>query len=407
MSNTIKFIRGAEADIPVLNQGEPAFTTDTHKVFIGDGAENHQLAGIDDAGEVNTASNIGNEVEIFKQKSTYDLEFRTLKANSDKIIISSEGEGDPIDIGTQGVDPGYHPLSLAQTFIAGGNPVLKSGNIDTLVVSSWADLTGVKLIAFEKVGTNDFTAKRYQSIGTITAGTEVEVEVDLDVLEGEYLGIWGTGGSFKTQETGGVGLWSHVGDQSEGEDVTFSLTSGYEIYLYGTGTGDPATLDYVKFDVNAEAVLADLTLTEADISDLGAYLEKTLDSTLADDHSYSGLLDSQPVGESVVFGDLLYFDWTATEWKKAKADAAATTPAMRIALESKGDGEECLMLVLGYIRDDSAFEFTSAIAYLSDGTAGAILYAAPSDSGDQVQRVGIGISADIMYFNPSIDVGEI
>jgi hypothetical protein len=279
MSNTIKFIRGAEADIPVLNQGEPAFTTDTHKVFIGDGAENHQLAGIDDAGEVNTASNIGNEVEIFKQKSTYDLEFRTLKANSDKIIISSEGEGDPIDIGTQGVDPGYHPLSLAQTFIAGGNPVLKSGNIDTLVVSSWADLTGVKLIAFEKVGTNDFTAKRYQSIGTITAGTEVEVEVDLDVLEGEYLGIWGTGGSFKTQETGGVGLWSHVGDQSEGEDVTFSLTSGYEIYLYGTGTGDPATLDYVKFDVNAEAVLADLTLTEADISDLGAYLVDVADDT--------------------------------------------------------------------------------------------------------------------------------
>ncbi len=43
MSNIIKFIRGAEADIPVLNQGEPAFTTDTHKVFVGDGAANHPL----------------------------------------------------------------------------------------------------------------------------------------------------------------------------------------------------------------------------------------------------------------------------------------------------------------------------------------------------------------------------
>jgi len=48
MSNIIKFLRGAEADIPVLNQGEPAFTTDTHKVFIGDGAANYQLAMVAD-----------------------------------------------------------------------------------------------------------------------------------------------------------------------------------------------------------------------------------------------------------------------------------------------------------------------------------------------------------------------
>jgi len=42
------------------------------------------------AGETNTASNIGSEVEIFKQKDGVDLEFRTLKANSDKITINIE-----------------------------------------------------------------------------------------------------------------------------------------------------------------------------------------------------------------------------------------------------------------------------------------------------------------------------
>lgn len=130
-------------------------------------------------------------------------------------------------------------------------------------------------------------------------------------------------------------------------------------------------------------------------------------TALTSDHTYVGITDSKNVGESVVFGDLLYFDWTATEWKKAKADAAATTPAMRIALESKGDGEACLMLVKGYIRDDSAFEATVAIAYLSITTAGAVQYAVPSASGNQVQRVGIFISADILYFAPSMDVGEI
>ena len=130
-------------------------------------------------------------------------------------------------------------------------------------------------------------------------------------------------------------------------------------------------------------------------------------TALSSDHTYVGITDSKNVGENVVFGQLLYFDWTDTEWKLAKADAVGTTPAMRIALETKANGQACLMLVQGYLRDDTAFQFTAAIGYLSITTAGAIQYAAPSVSGNQVQRVGIGISADIMYFCPGIDVGEI
>lgn len=129
-------------------------------------------------------------------------------------------------------------------------------------------------------------------------------------------------------------------------------------------------------------------------------------AALSGDHSYSGIIDSQAVGESVVFGNLLYFNWTDKEWKLAKADAAATTPALAIALESKTDGQTCKLLRQGYIRDDT-WNFTAAMVYLSDTTAGSVLSAAPSDSGDQVQRVGQAKSADIMYFNPSIDVGEI
>ena len=43
------------------------------------------------AGEANTASNIGSEIEIFKQKDGVDLEFRTLKANSNQITVSVDG----------------------------------------------------------------------------------------------------------------------------------------------------------------------------------------------------------------------------------------------------------------------------------------------------------------------------
>ena len=65
------------------------------------------------------------------------------------------------------------------------------------------------------------------------------------------------------------------------------------------------------------------------------------------------------------------------------------------------------MLRQGYIRDDSAFEFAGAMVYVSEATAGAVTSTCPSTAGNQIQRVGQAKSADILYFNPSIDVGEI
>ena len=124
------------------------------------------------------------------------------------------------------------------------------------------------------------------------------------------------------------------------------------------------------------------------------------------DHTYSGEVDSQQVNESVVFGDLLYFHWDSKRWKKADADAAATMPGLRIALEDKTAEMFCLMLVKGYIRNDD-WDFTGAMIYAST-TAGGVTSIAPSAAGQQLQRVGIGGTANvILFFDPSIDVGEI
>jgi hypothetical protein len=131
-------------------------------------------------------------------------------------------------------------------------------------------------------------------------------------------------------------------------------------------------------------------------------------NALASNYTYSGIIDSQPVGETVIFGMLLYFNWTDKEWKLAKANASTTMPGLRIALESKTDGQTCKMLVKGYIRDDVDFEFTGAMVYVSAGaTAGLMTSTVPSTAGNQIQRVGVAKSADILFFDPSIDVGEI
>ncbi|MBA7555186.1 hypothetical protein ES705_47839 [subsurface metagenome] len=164
---------------------------------------------------------------------------------------------------------------------------------------------------------------------------------------------------------------------------------------------------------DASGIIQQGTNTDAEIADAvtrrhtqNTDTQLDLYSALFSDHTWTGEKDLQPVGESVVFGDLLYFDWTDKEWKKADADLAATMPGLRIALEDKSDGQACIMLVKGYIRADTPFNFTGAMIYASV-TPGAMSSTAPTESGDQLQRVGVAKSADILFFDPSIDVGDI
>lgn len=127
--------------------------------------------------------------------------------------------------------------------------------------------------------------------------------------------------------------------------------------------------------------------------------------SLGSDHTYEGDTIQRAVGESVVFGDALYFDWTDKEYKKADADASGTMPISVIALESKGDGDTCLLLKRGWIRDDS-WSFAARDVWASASTGG-FTTTQPSDSGDQVQWCGEARASSIMWFEPSAVVVEL
>ena len=53
MSNKIQIKRGLKANLPVLNEGEPAFTTDTKEFFVGDGTNNIEFAKQEDLELIN------------------------------------------------------------------------------------------------------------------------------------------------------------------------------------------------------------------------------------------------------------------------------------------------------------------------------------------------------------------
>ncbi len=140
----------------------------------------------------------------------------------------------------------------------------------------------------------------------------------------------------------------------------------------------------------------DLDLNTKNISSLGA---------LGSDHTYEGTIVNRAVGENVLFGQPLYYNWTDKEYKLALANAAATMPVVGIALESKANGQICKILVKGWIRDDD-YDFSGSIVYAFDNSNGFVT-AAPGDSGDQVQVCGMAYSADVMFFDPNSTIVEI
>ena len=90
---------------------------------------------------------------------------------------------------------------------------------------------------------------------------------------------------------------------------------------------------------------------------------------------------------------------------EADASAYATARVIGIAPAAISDTATGTILLHGFIRDDTWTWTTGGALYLSE-TAGAITQTAPSTDGAFVQVVGVALSPDVAYINPSMDVIE-
>ena len=130
----------------------------------------------------------------------------------------------------------------------------------------------------------------------------------------------------------------------------------------------------------------------------------SIDDTLTSDHTASGLIVSAPVGETVVFGETLYFDCSEVEWKLSDADVIGTMPVQGMALEGKANGEVCKILLYGFVRDDSwswTIDDTKKVLYASV-TPGDMSETAVAAADDYSQVVAIIRTATTIFFNPSL-----
>lgn len=137
------------------------------------------------------------------------------------------------------------------------------------------------------------------------------------------------------------------------------------------------------------------------------YLTRNLLPGSVADDTYTGATATLTAAENLAIGNVCYIN-SSSKLAKADADSASTAGALFIALATiNQDASGSFGLPGGFLRDDSAYNWTPGATLYLDTNAGGLTATQPSGSGDIVQVLGVAYSADVVFFNPSPVVGEV
>lgn len=130
------------------------------------------------------------------------------------------------------------------------------------------------------------------------------------------------------------------------------------------------------------------------ITDLIAYLNTLVVSTRS-------VIVSGTAGETLVAGNLVYFDDTDNEWKKCDADTAATVEntLLGIAQGAGVNGGQIATGVLVAGKDLTNSGLTAGTKYYASNTAGGI----STSPGTKEVTIGFGTVDGYLYFSPRFD----
>ena len=154
-------------------------------------------------------------------------------------------------------------------------------------------------------------------------------------------------------------------------------------------------------DASADTLFlnGDVTLAADKVINLGEAGKIDFGDEAPADNAATGIVFSFLAGATLAIGDVVYMG-TDGEVLKADADAVTSMPAIGICVGAGTDGNAVDVLVQGIMHDTSAFAtFTVGADIFVSGTTGAVTATAPTGSGDTVQKVGVALHADMVYFN--------
>lgn len=178
--------------------------------------------------------------------------------------------------------------------------------------------------------------------------------------------------------------------------TTAGSNSASVVTVGGTQTLTAKTL--TSPTINAGTLSGIFTLAESTSIDL---------DPAQGDQTWTGITRTGTAGATLAFGDLCYLAAADSRWELTDADSVTTADRLlgMCVLAAASDGDPTRMLLMGNIRADSKFPAMTigSAMYISDATAGAIITTIPTGADNVIRRVGYALTADELYFNPSMD----
>ncbi len=209
-----------------------------------------------------------------------------------------------------------------------------------------------------------------------------------------------------TQDSTLVALWN---DEDRENGGFFQLViDGLNALLLGAkiGSGTAPTRLLIKFPTlpftNLGYGLGDDSNWWSHVNALHHHILSAVNVT----YPISGtVVDDMTAGENLVLGDAVYKKSDGKVWK-SDADATTTMPVIALAAETVNADASGKFLLQGFVYK-AAWNWTVGGIIYASITSGELSQTAPVGSGDQVQVVGIGETADIILFNPSYNLEAI
>jgi hypothetical protein len=157
-----------------------------------------------------------------------------------------------IDIGSTANDLDT-ATNIIYTRINMNNPANDTGKITSIDIWAVNQMAGVEVATFYAVDATHFSTRDYETVnngngaGVVLAGSKQTFTVDLDVVAGDYIGIYGTGGTIEyTTNSGTTCAYFPVeGDNIPCTNLEFTVVNTRDMSIGGTG-GTGATVGGVS-----------------------------------------------------------------------------------------------------------------------------------------------------------------